>query len=188
MSHPSVDTPSPGTCIRTQVRGGHPRSPLPDEPPDTCPEPRLTPHQACALEGPRWAACAEVALGASRAFDAAAPVRAEALPEGRDLPWRCCGRVTKARSRPCTRWRCTRRRRHAVCGSGGGVRRSVRDTPRSERHRGWNSRTDSSTHSWPSCLSDRRCGPSICIGRRATRTGVVGVFAPSSAPLGRRIT
>src|SRR5436190_19729519 len=56
LSHPSVDSPSSGTCIRIQLPGGHPRFPLPDELPDTCLQPGLTPDQLHALEGPRLAA------------------------------------------------------------------------------------------------------------------------------------
>ena len=60
MSHPSVDTPSPGTCIRIQPLGGPLHSPLPDEPPDTSVERGLTPDQARPLEGRRLAAAAMV--------------------------------------------------------------------------------------------------------------------------------
>src|SRR5437764_1551163 len=91
-SHPSGDTASPGTCIRIQLLGGHLRSPLPDEPPDTYLQPGLTPDRARLLEGPRSAAvvglaashqhahCARAALPLGRgslALEVTAPVPAE---------------------------------------------------------------------------------------------------------------
>ena len=91
MSHPSVDTPSPGTCIRIQLLGGRLHSPLLDEPPDTSLQPGLTPDQARPLEGPRLAAVVGLDVShqsahraraaplldrASLAFEAAAPVPA----------------------------------------------------------------------------------------------------------------
>src|SRR5437588_9430262 len=73
LSHPSVDTPSPGTCIRIQLRGGHLHSPPPDEPPDTCLQPGLT-DQLRPLEGPRSAAV----VGSAASHDPAQ--RASAAP------------------------------------------------------------------------------------------------------------
>jgi uncharacterized protein (DUF952 family) len=59
-----------------------------------------------------------------------------------------------------------RSRRPAVGGSAGGVLHLVGDTLRTERLRDWHGRTDISTQK--PCPCDRKCAPSLCIGRTAT--------------------
>src|SRR3954452_16962635 len=111
-SRPSADSPTPGTCIRTQVPGGHLHAPQPDEPPCTYPEAEVS--VASGLMPP---ATRPLVDGAPPAVEAATPARSEekrrerAERELREQLWRRCGRVTTARSQPCTRWRCMRQRR-----------------------------------------------------------------------------